>query len=342
MKKILFTGGGSAGHVVPNVALIEVLKNKYEISYIGTDKIESDLIPPLQIPFYKIDCPKLIRSFTAKNFSIPLSFIKAKRASEEILKNAKPDIVFSKGGYVALPVVSAAHKLKIPCLTHESDFTPGLANKLIASKCKNVLCSFSKTADRFKNGIYTGSPMRSELFTGDKKSALLKYGFSGKRPVLLVLGGGSGSVAINEALRKNLPLLSKKYDVLHLCGKGNVMQNNIKGYVQREYEKDMASAYACADVVIARSGSNTVFETLALKKKTLFIPLARGSRGDQLLNAKYFYLRRLCHLLEEKDLENLFREIENTYADKELYENLCLSGIKNGTENVVKIIERNL
>ena len=342
MKKILFTGGGSAGHVVPNLALIEPLKNRYEIAYIGTDKIESELVPPTGIPFYRIECPKLIRRLTLKNLTIPLSLQKAKRECKRILQDIAPDLVFSKGGYVALPVVLAAKQLKIPCLTHESDLTAGLTNRLIARKCKNVLCSFSETTEAFPNGKYTGSPIREELFSASKKDAMQKYAFSGKRKILLVLGGGSGSVKINEALRRDLSLLAKRYDILHVCGKGNTVQNNIAGYVQREYEPDMASAYACADLVIARSGSNTLFEVLALHKKALFIPLESGSRGDQLKNAEYFEKKRLCHVLREKQLEHLFPAIENAISDKELCDNLTLSGVKSGTENIIKEIERAL
>lgn len=246
MKKVLFTGGGSAGHVVPNIALINALKGEADVCYIGTDGPEKTLVSAQKIPYFQISCPKLVRGFSLGNLKIPAAFLRAERQAREGLLAFRPDIVFSKGGYVALPVVFAAKKLKIPCLTHESDLSPGLANRLMAGKCRYVLTSFPETAEKFRNGKYCGSPLREELFGGDREAARKKYGFSGKKKVLLVFGGGSGSRAINDALRKCVSSLARKYDVLHLCGKGNVAESNIPGYVQREFERDMADAYAAA------------------------------------------------------------------------------------------------
>ncbi len=339
MKRILFTGGGSAGHAVPNLAIIEELRDSYEIFYVGTDKIEKSILAPLEIPYYTLECPKLIRGFSFSNFTIPLRLYKSVKSAKDILEKVKPDMVFSKGGYVSLPVVTAAKKLKIPSLTHESDLSAGLANKLLSNKCDKILTSFPSTADKFRNGKYTGSPIRASLFKADKKSARQKYGFTKDKPVLLFLGGGSGSKAINSALRDILPTLARKYYILHVCGKGNVIQNNIAGYIQREYESDMASAYAAADMVVARSGANTLFETLALKKKALFIPLEnKKTRGDQLLNAEYFERRKLCRVLREKQLDKLFSAIEECYADKKLSENLKIYVAVNGNRNVIKEI----
>ena len=181
MKKILFTGGGSAGHVVPNLALIDSLKKRgaYEIFYAGTNGIEKRLLAPTGIPFFEISCPKLVRSFTLKNFAIPFSLYKAIRDSRKILQNVRPHLVFSKGGFVSLPVCLAAAKEKIPVLTHESDLTPGLATKLIAKKCRFVLTSFPETAEKFKNGKFVGSPLRDVLFTADKEAARRKYRLNG-------------------------------------------------------------------------------------------------------------------------------------------------------------------
>jgi len=328
---------------VPNIAVIEELKNSYEIYYIGSNGIEKELISDLKIPFFAVECPKLKRNFALSNMKIPFLLKKAKRECAEIMEKIKPNLVFSKGGYVSVPVVSAAKKLHIPCLSHESDYSPGLANKLNAPKSLYTLCSFSDTTEKFRNGKYTGSPVRRELFLADKARAMKKYGFGGKKPVLLFLGGGSGSKAINEAVRSALPHLSKKYDILHICGKGNCVQNNFAGYIQREYEKDMSSAYACADMVIARSGSNTLFETLALKKKALFIPLENGaSRGDQVENAEYFARKKLCAVLREKDLSSLFPAIEKIYADKSYTDNLAITNIACGNKNIISAIKQAL
>lgn len=340
MKKILFTGGGSAGHAVPNAALIEEIKNRYELFYIGTDKIEKNIISPLKIPYYSIECPKLERGKVFKNFLIPQKLSAATKKCGEILEKIKPDLVFSKGGYVSVPVISAAKKLKITAVTHESDYTLGLANKLNAHKCKKVFTSFPETAEAIKNGKYTGSPIRSELFYADRQKALSKYGFNGRRPVLLAFGGGGGSDTINKALRDNISTLAKKYCVLHICGKGNIMQNNIAGYVQREYENDMASAYAAADMVISRSGANTVFECMALKKKALFIPLENNAtRGDQIVNAEYFERKKLCAVLREKDLADFYKAVENAFSDRKISENLKIHNGVNGTANIIKEIE---
>jgi len=340
MKKILFTGGGSAGHSVPNVAIIEEIKNRYEIFYIGTDKIEKELVSPLKIPYYQIECPKLERDKLFKNFLIPHKLKAATAKCKEILIKIKPDLVFSKGGYVSLPVINAAKKLKIPSLTHESDYSLGLANKLNAGKCKKVLTSFPETAESIKNGKYTGSPIRKELLMADRQKALIKYGLNGNKPILLVFGGGSGSKIINSALRENISDLAKKYRILHICGKGNIMQNNIAGYIQREFEKDMGAAYACADMVISRSGANTVFECMALKKKALFIPLENGAtRGDQVVNAEYFERKKLCAVLRERDIGNFYKAVEDTFADKKISENLRINNGVNGTANIIKEIE---
>ena len=339
MKKIVFTGGGSAGHVVPNVALAEELSESYELFYIGTSGIEKRLISPLKIPYGEIRCPKFIRGFSLKNLSIPTEFCRAVKSAKKILEDIQPDLVFSKGGYVALPVITAAKQLNIPCLTHESDLSLGLANRLMAKKCKYVLTSFPETADAVTNGLHTGSPMRRALFGKNKDMARAKYGFNTEKPVLLVLGGGSGSAAINEALRKNLFSVCRDYYVLHLCGRGNLSDCRVAGYEQREFEPDMGSAYACADVVAARAGSNTVFEVLALKKSALFIPLENArSRGDQVKNAEYFQRRGLCRILREKDLNCFQTAIRETLRDNTLKKNLSACDVSSGNERIIECI----
>ena len=337
MKYILFCGGGSAGHVVPNLAVMNELKYSRKLAYMGTCGIEKTLVTEAGYPFFEVDCPKLVRSFTLRNFTIPSRLHAAKKRALEIVKAEKPDLVFSKGGFASYPAVWAAHELNIPALTHESDLSPGLATKLLAKKCKYVLTSFPETAKLFENGVCVGSPMRKELFRGDRQRALKKYSLSGEKPVLLVLGGGSGSRAINEAVIKHLPTLLKKWQILHLTGKsGSEAQR--EGYCAREFEKDMGSAYAAADCVLCRAGSNTVFETLALKKPTLFVPLEKGSRGDQLQNALYFENRGLCRILRESELSSLPAALSALWRDGELRYALSACTIENGTPAILELI----
>ncbi len=324
MKKVLFTGGGSAGHVIPNFAIIdELLKSgDIDVAYMGTNGIEKRLVSEKKLPFYEITCPKFVRGMSLtsikRNLKIPFEFHRAKKQALEGLKTIRPDVVFSKGGYVALPVVFAAKKLGIPCLAHESDLSAGLANKLCARKCKYVFTSFPDTAKKLPNGKYSGAPLRRELFFADREKARKYFHLSPNDKVLLVFGGGSGSAAINDAVRKNLKALTKTYAILHVCGKGNVVHSTVKGYQQFEFIKDMGMAYACADLVISRAGSGTVFEILALKKPALFVPLEGATRGDQKQNAAYFETRGLCRVLPQNELETLSVAIEKIFSDKEL------------------------
>lgn len=339
MKRILFTGGGSAGHVVPNLAVMNELKYTHRITYMGTGGIERTLVGNCGYPFFRVDCPKLVRAFTLENLKIPHRLKQAKKEARAVLEREKPDLVFSKGGFASYPAVQAAHKLGIPVLTHESDLSPGLCTKLIAKKCKTVLTSFPETAALFSNGKCVGSPIRREILNGDRGRALHKFCLPAGLPVLLVLGGGSGSVALNNALRANLPALLKKFRILHLCGKGNLLENPPAGYVQREFETDMGSAYACADLVLSRAGSNTVFEILALKKPAVLVPLEKNSRGDQLENALYFEKNGLCAVLREANLNELPAALCDASANAALAANLKDADIRNGTPAVLEIIK---
>ena len=346
MKKILFTGGGSAGHVIPNVALIEDFLNKggVDVGYIGASGIEKGIIAPYKIPYMQIECPKLIRGggFSAfkNNFKIPFAFRQSVKQAKAHLSIFQPDVVFSKGGYVALPVVFAARKLGIPCFAHESDLSLGLANRLSAKKCEYVFTSFLETADKIPNGKYSGAPMRRCIFDVSAEKAREELSIPKRANVLLVFGGGSGSAAINQAVRQHVKALTKKYFVLHVCGKGNVVESNIKNYRQTEFIADMGTAYACADGIVARSGSGTVFEILALKKPALFIPLEGQTRGDQKENADYFKRKGLCHILEQTKLDTLVEEVENLFADKELKDKLDCCAITLGNDMIIRELER--
>ena len=348
MKKILFTGGGSAGHVIPNLALIEELlsEGEMEICYMGTKGIEKELVSEWDIPFYEIECPKLIRgkSWTAlkRNLHIPVEFHRAKKQALEHLKHIQPDAVFSKGGYVSLPVVWAARKLNIPCFSHESDFSAGLSNRLIARKCRYVFTSFSETAKHLPHGRYSGAPVRRSIFNGTRATARKEYGIPFQSKVLLIFGGGSGSAPINEALRKHLKELTEKYYLLHICGKGNVIKTTLPNYRQFEFITDMGMAYACADLVISRAGAGTLFELLALKKPSLLIPLEGQTRGDQLENAVYFQEKGLCRVLRQTELASLPQAVEKAFLDNTMNERLEEAPFQSGNALILAELKKTI
>ena len=295
-KKIVLTGGGTAGHVTPNIALIPHLQEAgFEISYIGSyDGIEKKLIADFDIPYYGIATGKFRRYLDIKNLTDPFRVIKGLAEARKYLKQIQPDVVFSKGGFVSVPVVRAAASLKIPCIIHESDMTPGLANKLCIPVAKRVCCNFPETYNMLPRdkAVLTGSPIREELTKGYKIAAFNLCGFSANKPVILVIGGSLGAASVNKAVREALPKLLKDFQIVHICGKDkidNALQN-MDGYVQFEYVKsELKDLFAMADIVISRAGANSICEILALRKPNLLIPLsASSSRGDQILNAKSF------------------------------------------------------
>ena len=295
-KKIVLTGGGTAGHVTPNIALIPHLQEAgFEISYIGSyDGIEKKLIADFDIPYYGLATGKFRRYLDIKNLTDPFRVIKGLAEARKYLKQIQPDVVFSKGGFVSVPVVRAAASLKIPCIIHESDMTPGLANKLCIPVAKRVCCNFPETYNMLPRdkAVLTGSPIREELTKGDKIAAFNLCGFSANKPVILVIGGSLGAASVNKAVREALPKLLKDFQIVHICGKDkidNALQN-MDGYVQFEYVKsELKDLFAMADIVISRAGANSICEILALRKPNLLIPLsASSSRGDQILNAKSF------------------------------------------------------
>ena len=329
MRRIVLTGGGTAGHVTPNIALIPKLKELgYEVHYIGSyEGIERELIKPSQLPYHGISSGKLRRYFSLQNFTDPFRVLKGFVEARRIIRKLKPNIIFSKGGFVTVPVVVAAGARKVPVIIHESDMTPGLANKLAFPSAKKVCCNFPETLKLLpkKKGILTGSPVREELFEGDKKIALQMCNFVDEKPVLLVLGGSLGSVAINRALRELLPEILEKYQIIHLCGKNKIDPSltNLQGYVQFEYlQEEYKDVIALADLVISRAGANTIGELLALHKPNLLIPLSlKASRGDQILNARSFKKQGFSMVLEEEHLtkESLLESIESLYSNQEHY-----------------------
>lgn len=344
------TGGGTAGHVTPNIALMPALRNEgYEISYIGSyDGIEKRLIEEQSVPYYGISSGKLRRYFDPKNFSDPFKVLKGYSQSVKILKLIKPDIVFSKGGFVSVPVILAAKHCKIPAIIHESDLTPGLANRLAIPSATKVCCNFPETLSYLpkEKAVLTGSPLRKELLNGNASAAFSLCHFTNRsKHVILVVGGSSGSRAINTAIRNLLPELLKKYNIIHLCGKGNLdgSLQGTDGYAQFEYaNRELADMFALANLVISRAGANAICELLALKKLHILIPLsATASRGDQILNANSFRTQGFSYVLEEENLTNttLLEAIETVLTNKGQYiEAMSKSSRSNAVDTIVKLI----
>lgn len=312
MKRIILTGGGTAGHVTPNIALIPRLKEEgYDIHYIGSyNGIEKKLIEDMKIPYHGISSGKLRRYFDVKNFSDPFRVIKGCQEASRLVKSLKPDVVFSKGGFVSVPVVLAAKKHKVPAIIHESDMSPGLANKLCIPSAVKICCNFPEAMEHLPKdkAVLTGTPIRQELFQGDPLDAIRFTGLNANKPTILVVGGSTGSVKVNEAVRSCLDELLKTYQIIHLCGKDKIdpAYENRSGYVQYEYiKKELSSLLAFADIVISRAGANAICELQALAKPNVLIPLgSNASRGDQLLNAESFQKQGFSHVLLEENLTN--------------------------------------
>ena len=327
MKKIILTGGGTAGHVTPNLALVPSLREAdFDIHYIGSlNGIEKKLITDAGIPYDGISSGKLRRYFDLKNFSDPFRVLAGYAQARKIIKKFRPDVVFSKGGFVAVPVVLAAKHLHIPVIIHESDMTPGLANKICIPAADKVCCNFPETMPYLpeEKAVLSGSPIRAELLTGDRKTGLDYAHFDGKKPVILVIGGSLGSVTVNNAVRAILPQILERFDVIHICGKGNLDESLIgkPGYKEYEYvDKPLRHLFACADLMISRAGANSICEILALRKPNILIPLP-GGRGDQLLNAESFQQQGYSVVIEQDDLSTsyLAKKINELYAEREGY-----------------------
>ena len=261
----------------------------------------------------------------------------------------KPDIVFSKGGFVSVPVVLAAKTCGIPAIIHESDITPGLANRIAIKGARKVCCNFPETlkylpADK---AVLTGSPIRRELLKGNGDAAYTLCKFpSERKPVLLIIGGSLGSKAINEAVRKILPELLKDFYIIHLCGKGNLDESLIGtvGYAQFEYANaELTDMLALADLAISRAGANSICELLALHKPNILIPLsAAASRGDQILNAKSFAKQGFSYVIQEEDVtdEVLLEAVRKVYADRQTYTDaMSKSGQMDSIGTIIKLIE---
>ena len=346
MKRIVLTGGGTAGHVTPNLALIpKLIADGWDVHYIGAaNSAEEELVSGIPgVTFHTVSVGKLRRYFDPKNFSDPFRVIKGIAQAKSIIRKLKPNVVFSKGGFVSVPVVYGAKMNGVPIVIHESDMTPGLANKLCAPLAKVECCTFPEAVKyAHGKGVHTGTPIRPEVLNGNREAALKHFKFNENRPIVMVVGGSSVAQAINQAIWQALPTLTESFQVLHICGKGN-QNDSVEGmpnYVQCEYlNEEMADAYACADLIVSRAGSNALCEILAARKPALLIPYPKSaSRGDQILNAESFRARGLSRVLMQEDMtpETLVKAIVQLYHDRGiLYEAMAAEPTANGVDNVL-------
>ncbi|MBR2968023.1 MAG: UDP-N-acetylglucosamine--N-acetylmuramyl-(pentapeptide) pyrophosphoryl-undecaprenol N-acetylglucosamine transferase [Clostridia bacterium] len=324
MKKIILSGGGTAGHVIPNLALLPYLSG-CEIHYIGGNGIEKELVEANKnVTYHQIPCVKYVRGSLLKNLTVPFKLLSSIHAAKKLLRAIAPDVIFCKGGYVSLPVALAAKN--VPLITHESDFSLGLTNKLIKNKCRYVCASFPNTAQNLKNGVFTGAILRREIYLGVRTAT---------HPTLLIMGGSLGSKAISDCVTSCISELTNRYDVVHIVGKGKLTGITADGYTEIEFCSDMPSAYANADLIISRGGANALFEIAALRKKALIIPLPKGaSRGDQVENAEFFANKNLIKHLPQSKLNphTLISELESLESFTPSYFNV------DGTKKVAKLI----
>lgn len=350
MKTIVLTGGGTAGHVTPHLAILpELLKRGYTVHYVGTeDGIEHRMMEKENVIYHSVKSGKLRRYFDVKNFTDPFRILAGAYEASKLMKQLKPDVCFSKGGFVSVPVVFGAWRHGVPVLCHESDLTPGLANKICARFAKRIATTFPECQKALGDkAVLTGTPLRPELFRGKREKGLKLAGFAGDKPVLLMMGGSLGAQSVNKALREALPEILKDMDVLHICGKGNLDESlrGVKGYCQFEFlSSELPDVLAAADAVLSRAGSNALSEFQALKKPMLLVPYPKGaSRGDQILNAESFRARGLAHVLLQENMtaKSLKSAIDALFAQKDaLFTALENAPAADGTQKILDLIEQ--
>ncbi|HZJ56774.1 MAG TPA: undecaprenyldiphospho-muramoylpentapeptide beta-N-acetylglucosaminyltransferase [Clostridia bacterium] len=350
MKTIVLTGGGTAGHVTPNIALIpELLKQGYDIHYIGTENgIERGLITKEKgVTYHVINSGKLRRYMDIQNFTDPFRVIQGVGQSINLIRRLKPAIIFSKGGFVSVPVVLGGWINKVPVIIHESDITPGLANKISFPFAVKICTTFKETTEFFKGdkGVYTGTPLRPGLLKGDPKKGMDICGFTTEKPALMVMGGSLGAVAINQFVRSLLGRLTNRFNVIHLCGNNNLdpTMENIPGYKQFEYvDEDLPHLMALAGVIISRAGANSIYEFLALNKPNILIPLPlSASRGDQIQNAESFERQGFSKALDQDTLTEdiLLTAILDVYANRHRYiDTMARMDHTKGVERMLELI----
>lgn len=316
-QRFVLTGGGTAGHVYPALAVAEKL-DECKLDYIGGNGMEKEILKNFpKISYYEIPTAKLERKITLKNLLIPFKLLKSIHESKKILKKLKPNAIFSKGGFVSVPVVLAGRRLKIPIISHESDLSLGLANRIILKKCDKMCTTFAETIKNSPKAVHTGQPIREKIFHGKKQRF-----FRENKPILLVLGGSLGAKFINEIIFSHLDELCKHFNVLHITGKKNYQKIEHEGYFCIPYAENIEDFYASSDIVLARAGSGVINELLALRKPMLLVPLSKKcSRGDQIENAKNFKSHGYADYLEEENFswQKLLKRLVNLSNNKEKY-----------------------
>lgn len=343
-KTICFTGGGTLGHVMPNLYLAEEL-GEHRLMYIGAGGIEKDRVKKAGIEYFEIRATKLRRGKIFVNLRVPFELVRAIKQAKKILKQQKPDLVVSKGGFVALPVCIAARKLRIPIISHESDYSFGLANKIILH-FSNIMCvNYEHLANEKKHIVYTG-PVISTAFKYSNIKANIKLDVDFNKPTILIIGGSSGSKAINQAVWGELNKLVARYNVIHLTGKGNLSKHKAPNYNQIEMTDNVPYLMSISDLVVGRAGAGVVFECAYMHKPMLLIPLQNGqSRGDQVQNSEYFYKLGCARILEEFKLSpsSLIKSIELALPNvKEMTSNLKKLDLSSGKEKMLKLINEQL
>lgn len=349
--RIVLTGGGTAGHVTPNIALIEVLQQGgWQIDYVGSaDGVEKAMITAVNIPYHAVSSGKLRRYFSWKNFFDPFNIVLGIGQAYLLLRKLKPDVVFSKGGFVGFPVVVGAWLNRIPVVAHESDMSPGLANRLSFPFVSKICVTFAAAKKHFKrqeNVEVTGTPIRQELFNGNKANGLALCGFNDEKPCLLVVGGSQGANVMNVCVRQVLDKLCKHFQVIHLCGKGKVERSlaGKTGYYQFEYvNQELADLFAASEMVISRAGANALYEILALDKPHVLIPLSKkASRGDQIQNAHYFQQQGISVVVSEESLtpETLLSAINEVSTNRsKIIEKIKALAIESATMKIIDVIK---
>lgn len=347
MKKIVLTGGGTMGHVSPNLAIIPKFSTIFdEIHYIGSkngpekEQIEQLMKSYKNLFYHAIPSTKLTRKSIFKNLALPFILLKSLFQTKKLLKEINPSVVFSKGGYVSVPVTISAGKLKIPLVIHESDLSMGLANKIASKRATTICTTFPSLSKKFKNGVTTGSPISPSILNSNKIDAINKYKLNTNMKTITITGGSLGSVAINDAILKILPSISKRFNIIHLTGKGKKVNFAHPNYHQEEFSSNIGTIFKASDIIISRAGSNTIFEIATLNIPMILVPLSKkSSRGDQIENANYFKKLEIAEVVNEENLDSLEQTLDKVVKNINNYKTaLVKQHFKNGLDNLIKEI----
>ncbi len=365
-KTIVFTGGGTGGHVFPGIAVAEKLlldkdKTSFNVAWIGSNSgMEREILNRYNISFHSIPAGKFRRYFSIKNFIDIFKIIAGFIVSIFLLKKLKADILFSKGGFVTVPPVIAAKLLKIPVISHESDLDPGLATRINGRFSKKILFAYKETLEHWENKktnqtlLVTGNPVRSEIMSVEilrsKEKIRKQYNISDDRKIILVLGGSQGALEINNMIKEIIYDLTKNYFIIHQMGEFSYKKSEINNYITTAlFHEEFPEILAAADIVVSRAGAGTLWENGILGKPSILIPLGFGSsRGDQVRNANFFGKNSAAIVLKDDDTGalNLLLEIDNLLNNKKklnkLEENVKLLCNRNSADQIVNIIYKEI